>query len=306
MILRVIAHISFIAIVAHGGSKNRPFTTTRPAPTLGPTPGPTAVVSTPLKPSGGIFEGPGKFVYHSSGPNPVKMIYSFADNVLHSEAGMFSIQCGTGTPYQARWIKSIRGPDDHDLLIAGAKAACPLAGIGPGDFTVLKLDQRGGVITSFGGKDILLERVWHTLYPGKYNSEPGSPLQMHYNVTMDGTVAVILSCATGGTGFKKFKLEGTGIGKPYKLEPMEGGETLKDLVDTLKWVCPDLSEEYFFMDNYQTVGFASEEKIYVAGDYFNCSLHRQSKSSQFSYLSSPVVVGDYSKPVFPPQESRIS
>ncbi|KAF4690046.1 hypothetical protein FOZ60_000711 [Perkinsus olseni] len=166
--------MSFIAILAHGGGgNNRRCTTTRPIPTLSPTTCPTAVVSTPLKPTGGIFERPGQFVYQTHGPN------------------MFSIQCGTGAPYQTNWIDPIPGSDDHDRLIAEARAACPLAGIGP---------------------------------------------EMHYNVSMDGTVAVILSCATGGTGFKKFKLVGTGIGNPYKVEPMDGGETLKDLVDTLKWV----------------------------------------------------------------------
>ncbi|KAF4690051.1 hypothetical protein FOZ60_000716 [Perkinsus olseni] len=298
--------MSFIPILAHGGGNSRRCTTTRPIPTLSPTPCPTAVVSTPLKPTGGIFERSGQFVYQTHGPSPVRMIYFFADPVLPFVPSMFSTQCGTGAPYQTNWIDPIPGYDDHDRLIAEARAACPQADIGPGDFTVFKLDQRGRVITNFGGKDVLLERVCHPFYPGTYNSEPGSPLAMHYNVSMDGTVAVILGCATSGTGFKKFKLVGTGIGNPYKVEPMDGGETLKDLVDTLKWVCPDLSEEYFFMDNYQTVGFASEEKIYVAGDYFISSLHRLSKSSQFSYLSPPVVVGDYSKPVFPPQESKIS
>ncbi|KAF4678915.1 hypothetical protein FOZ63_016012 [Perkinsus olseni] len=195
--------MSFIAILAHGGGgNNRRCTTTRPIPTLSPTTCPTAVVSTPLKPTGAIFERPGQFVYQTSGPNPVKMIYFFADPVLPFGPSMFSIQCGTGAPYQTNWIDPIPGSDDHGRLIAEARAACPLAGIGPGDFTVFKLDQR----------------------------------EMHYNVSMDGTVAVILSCATGGTGFKKFKLVGTGIGNPYKVEPMDGGETLKDLVDTLKWV----------------------------------------------------------------------
>ncbi|KAF4680718.1 hypothetical protein FOZ60_013034 [Perkinsus olseni] len=247
MVLHLIAFISFIVIVAHGGCKSRgtPKPTT-PCPTLvvptlvGPTTvGLTTAVGTTLNPSVSMYEHAVKFVYKTSGLNPVKIVFLFADTGI----AMFS---------------------DHLRWIAGAKAACPQAGIAASDFTGFRIDFQDRMATSFGGKEIFLERVWHSLIPGMYSSEANSASKMHYNVNIDGTVGVKLGCKDGGhTGFKKYKLVGTGIGKPYKLSAMKDGDTWDDLINDLKAVCPDQWSRLFPGHEYPTVGFATSKGVYV-------------------------------------------
>ncbi|KAF4721928.1 hypothetical protein FOZ63_027392 [Perkinsus olseni] len=254
MVLHLITFISFIVIVAHGGCKNRGTSKpTTPCPTLvvptfvgpttvGPTTvGPTTVVGTTLNPSVSMYEHAVKFVYQTSGLNPVQIVFLFTD----TGNAMFSME-------------------DHLRWIAGAKAACPQAGIAASDFTGFRVDVQGRMATSFGGKKIFLERVWHSLFPGMYSSEPNSASKMHYNVNIDGTVGVKLDCKGGGdTGFKKYKLVGTGIGRPYKLSAMKDGDTWDDLFNDLKMVCPDQWSRLFPGHEYPTVGFATFKDIYV-------------------------------------------
>ncbi|KAF4683155.1 hypothetical protein FOZ60_009537 [Perkinsus olseni] len=262
MVLHLIAFISFIVIVAHGGCKNRgTLKPTTPCPTLvvptlvGPTTvGLTTAVGTTLNPSVSMYEHAVKFVYNTSGLNPVKIVFLFADTGI----AMFSVECETGTPYQTNWFEAPPRIKDHLRWIAGAKAACPQAGIVSSDFTGFRIDFQGRMATSFGGKEIFLERVWHSLIPGMYSSEPNSASKMHYNVNIDGTVGVKLDCKGGGdTGFKKYKLVGTGIGKPYKLSAMKDGDTWDDLINDLKAVCPDQRSRLFPGHEYPTVGFAT-------------------------------------------------
>ncbi|KAF4716622.1 hypothetical protein FOZ62_004487, partial [Perkinsus olseni] len=138
---------------------------------------------------------------------------------------------------------------------------------------------KGDVEVFLEGKPVALNRTWLPLIPGIYATDDSNELaefgvKMHYNISSDGTIAVKLVCKDGGdTGFKKYRLVGTGIGKPYMIKPIDGGDTLDDLVDSLN--CPALSGQEVLAETYQTVGFASENAIYVAGNFLYDSLHRQ-------------------------------
>ncbi|KAF4699054.1 hypothetical protein FOZ63_000629, partial [Perkinsus olseni] len=191
-----------------------------------------------------LYEHAVRFVYQTTGPNPMRMIFLATDTGLT----MFSVECGTGIPYQTNWIKLPFGFGDHRRWIAGAKAACPQAGIAASDFTGFRVDVQGRMATSFG----------------MYSSEPKSASKMHYNVNIDGTVGVKLGCKDGGdTGFKKYKLVGMGIGKPYKLSAMKDGDTWADLNSRLKVVCPDQWRRLFSGGEDQTVRFATSYEIYI-------------------------------------------
>ncbi|KAF4651918.1 hypothetical protein FOZ61_010061 [Perkinsus olseni] len=214
--------------------------------------------------------------------------------------GMFSVVCET--VYQSNWfplkkpetrfassrpcelhvIHRISGRDpewtEHEVRVARVRAACPRAGIAGDEFTEISAGAGGSVQIFFADGPITLKRTWLPLTPGFYSTGDSSELgvKMQYNVSMDGTVDVKLGCACGGdTGFKKYELVGTGIDNPYEVKPIEDGDTLEDLVGSLKMACPGFSEDSFLTDNYQRVGFATEDVIYVTGDFITDSLHRQ-------------------------------
>ncbi|KAF4692475.1 hypothetical protein FOZ63_004721, partial [Perkinsus olseni] len=173
--------------------------------------------------------------------------------------------------------------DEQGVWVARAEAACPEAMVRQQDFSYFSVNEGGDLEVSFGDNLVTLSRTWLALIPGLYSNGESSEfgVQMQYKISMNGTVDVKLGCADGGdTGFKKYKLVGTGVGKPYMVKPIDDGDTLKDLVDSLKLVCPEDTSTHRFPDHYlaetyNTVGFATGEVIYVAGEFFRDGLHRQ-------------------------------
>ncbi|KAF4707792.1 hypothetical protein FOZ63_026090 [Perkinsus olseni] len=75
------------------------------------------------------------------------------------------------------------------------------------------------------------------------------------------------SFVVDGDGNAQAVFEGMGLGKAYRLTPWERGETLHDVVSGLKGKCPDLPEEYFSVEKWETVRFASRSELFVTGDY---------------------------------------
>ncbi|KAF4742194.1 hypothetical protein FOZ62_010075, partial [Perkinsus olseni] len=220
------------------------------------------------------------FGYQSTGSNLAKIVFVGLGDYL----GMFSVECETA--YQSNWLpldtdKNVinmfhmvpqGGPSskERDDLVAEARAACPHAHVQIGHFTDVSVDQDGNVRAVFGGVLVTLRRTWLPMIPGFYSTGDSSQFgfKMQYNVSMDGIAAVNLGCKDGAdTGFKSFLLVGTGIGEPYKLSPMDGGGTLESLVGDLRSACPGLPKDLTFVGNFQTVGFATEEVIYVTGNF---------------------------------------
>ncbi|KAF4683154.1 hypothetical protein FOZ60_009536 [Perkinsus olseni] len=264
---------------------------TLPAQATVPTlPAQTPVPTLPLVPKldDHTYKHIGYFVYESKVPYPVKMVFVG----LPGDVGMFSVECKgfyqsnlfrlhevEGDPDVIHQVPAA-GPerDEHGVWVARAEAACPEAMVRQQDFSYFSVNEGGDLEVSFGDNLVTLSRTWLPLVPGVYSSGDSSEfgVQMQYKISMDGTVDVKLGCADGGdTGFKKYKLVGTGIGKPYMVKPVDDGDTLKDLVDSLKLACPGLTGYQLDMVNYNTVGFATGEVIYVAGEFFRDSLHRQ-------------------------------
>ncbi|KAF4745517.1 hypothetical protein FOZ63_011897, partial [Perkinsus olseni] len=201
----------------------------------------------------------------SIGSNPVKIVFVGLGDYL----GMFSVECETA--YQSNWL-----PLYTDKNVINMFHTVPEGGPSSkerddliGDFTDVLVDQDGNVRAVFGGVLVTL-RTWLPMIPGFYSAGDSSQFgfKMQYNVSIDGIAAVNLGCKDGADiGFKSFLLVGTGIGEPYKLSPMDGGGTLESLVGDLKSACPGLPKDLTFVGNFQTVGFATEEVIYVTGNF---------------------------------------
>ncbi|KAF4725528.1 hypothetical protein FOZ63_026401 [Perkinsus olseni] len=238
------------------------------------------------------YKHTGHFVYESKVPGPIEIVFVGLPNGMC----MFSVECQTA--YQSNWfaLKTIdEGPDDiihevqetgpkvyeHEVWVAGVRAACPKFNMKESDFSTFYASEKGDVEVFLEGKPVALNRTWFPLIPGIYATDDSNGLaefgvKMHYNISSDGTIAVKLACKDGGdTGFKKYKLVGTRIGDPYMVKPIENGDTLEDLVDSLKSACPGASGEEVLAKTYQTVGFVSEDAIYVAGNFSYDILHRQ-------------------------------
>ncbi|KAF4680719.1 hypothetical protein FOZ60_013035 [Perkinsus olseni] len=297
MVLPVIAFISSIAVVAHGICKVKSTPTTTPCPTtVGPalvgttTLVPQAAVGTTLKPSVSIHKYPGKYVYRATGPGLAEVVF------LVNEAGfgMLSVDCKSEDrdPYQTGWFE-LNPSEDHDNIhyveswpetvahgawLAGVERACPLLSVVQEDLATIGVTGQGNVEAYIADESRILERVWEPLSPGTYSSIHSDEklVEKHYKVNTDGTVGVKLGCVDGGdTGFKKYKLVGAGIGKPYKLSAMKDGDTLDDLVDSLTGACPKLSARYFNTARYEDVCFAGKDVIFAGGDYVTERLFKE-------------------------------
>ncbi|KAF4703509.1 hypothetical protein FOZ62_005305, partial [Perkinsus olseni] len=217
----------------------------------------------------------GHFVYQPTGSNPVKIVFVGLGDYLD----MFSVECETA--YQSNWLPLYTDKNVinmfHTVTEGGpsSKERDDLIG----DFADALVDQDGNVGAVFGGVLVTLRRTWLPMIPGFYSTGDSSQFgfKMQYNVSMNGIAAVNLGCKDGAdTGFKSFLLVGTGIDERHGLSPMEGGATLEELVEDLKAACPGLPKNKPSALIFKTVGFATEEVIYVTGNSILDSLRRQS------------------------------
>ncbi|KAF4711280.1 hypothetical protein FOZ63_014069, partial [Perkinsus olseni] len=203
----------------------------------------------------------GHFVYESEDPYPIKIVFVG----LPDGMGMFSVKCEAA--YQSNWfeLKTIKedpdiihavpdtGPenDEYRVWVAGVKAACPKFNMKKNDLTFYASEE-GDVEVVLEDETVTLKRTWLPLIPGIYATDDSTEfgVKMHYNISGDGTIAVKLACKDGGdTGFKEYRLVGTGIGKLYMVQPIDDGDTLEDLVDSLN--CPGVSGEEVLAETYR-------------------------------------------------------
>ncbi|KAF4665468.1 hypothetical protein FOZ61_010880 [Perkinsus olseni] len=249
------------------------------------------------------------FVLEPIDPNAIRAVFVVRDD----REGMFSLENETG--YQSSWFSlrkkfaqpdllysaPISGPgsEERQGWVEGAQAAFPSAGVTYYDFNEFRLTRLGDLQIGLGGHFHTLKRVWLPLIPGSYCTDPSTygdfstdwAVKMQYNVYVNGTVAVKLGCQHGADpGFKYFLLVGMGIGKRYELSPMDGGDTLEELVEALNAACPTLPKDRFLAENYKTVGFTSRELIYVTGNFLFDSLSPRYGCSSSSRILLPVEV----------------
>ncbi|KAF4651589.1 hypothetical protein FOZ61_010341 [Perkinsus olseni] len=231
----------------------------------------------------------GYFVYEPKGPGLVEMVFVG----LPGDVGLFSVKCEHAS-YHSSWFRLRPNGIDKDIIhvvpeeglefseyenwIVRTEAACPGGAIQKHDLTVFYATEAGDVQAIIGGVIVTLNRTWLPLIPGLYSTGDSSKfgVQMQYNISIDGTVAVELGCAGGGvTGFKKYKLVGTGLGNHYEVKPTVDGDTLEDLVGSLEAACPGVSGDEVLAETYQTVGFATEGVIFVTGNFYEGNILRR-------------------------------
>ncbi|KAF4694513.1 hypothetical protein FOZ63_021322 [Perkinsus olseni] len=297
MAFRLIVFVSSL-VLANGCGKGDPT----PCPTtIKPTPCPTT-------PPRDVKKHYGEFVYELSHPTRVRFTFLATHEVRPEDymriyrsvhVGMFSIECGDGTPYQTPWFDLHPNAEDpasinavpasgfarelYNARLAGVRAACPDARIEEGDFESFEVDEDGNAHTLFEGARILLNRIWLPyIRRAEFVTDPVNLPKVSMHIWVDpNTIIILFTCNNTMSNDLWFRLEGMGLGKAYKLKlkwpgmfPGHPQNTFDDLINELKQSCPNLPDEYYSVKRWDTVRFAPDS-IFFTGNYITDRAYRK-------------------------------
>ncbi|KAF4678726.1 hypothetical protein FOZ60_016184, partial [Perkinsus olseni] len=171
-----------------------------------------------------------------------------------------------------------RPPGSPDSLretwIPKIHAACPQLTVEDTDLLFFEVNNEGDLETELGGAKVVLKRQWLELSAGRYLSDKAlSELRLQYDIHPDGFVYVRLGCdgfedqPAGDTGHKIFRL--VSKGDHYELTPIDGHDTVEDLIDSFQEACPLWFEFFNFDKDFRIVRFANPDTLYAMGGYLH-------------------------------------
>ncbi|KAF4699989.1 hypothetical protein FOZ62_008967 [Perkinsus olseni] len=131
-------------------------------------------------------------------------------------------------------------PDSlRETWVPKIHAACPQLTVEDTDLLFFEVNNEGNLETELGGAKVVLKRQWGELSAGRYLSDKAlSELRLHK-------------------------------GDHYELTPIDGHDTVEDLIDSFQQACPLWFEFFNFDKDFRIVRFANPDTLYAMGGYLH-------------------------------------